>query len=188
MPFEFEKTPIADLVIVRPRVFHDERGWFRENYKRSEFVANGISAEFTQDNLSFSSKGTLRGLHFQTGTAAQGKLVTVLQGAAWDVAVDLRAGSPTWGKWFGLELSAENQLCFYIPPSFAHGFVSLQDNTLFTYKCTAEYNKAAEGGLRWDDPQLAISWPINDVQVSEKDAVLPFLDSSVQLQLQPTLM
>lgn len=181
MPFSFEKTYIENLLIVRPRVFTDERGWFRENYKRSEFAANGIVEFFLQDNISFSSKGTLRGLHFQTGSAAQGKLVTVVHGSAWDVAVDLRKGSQTWGKWFGIELSAKNQLCFYVPPGFAHGFVSLEDHTLFQYKCTAEFDKASEGGLRWNDPTLAIDWPSTEVQVSEKDAILPFLDSSLLL-------
>lgn len=181
MPFSFEKTYIENLVIVRPRVFNDDRGWFRENYKQSEFLENGIEETFLQDNISFSSKGTLRGLHFQTGTAAQGKLVTVVRGRVWDAAVDLRKESTTWGRWFGLELSAENQLCFYIPRGFAHGFLTLEDNTLFQYKCTAEYAKASEGGVRWDDPTLAIDWPSAEVQVSEKDAGLPLLDSSLLL-------
>lgn len=181
MPFDFEETFIKGLIIVQPQVITDERGWFRENYKQSEFFAHGITPAFLQDNFSYSSEGTLRGLHFQTGAAAQGKLVTVVSGAVWDVAVDLRSGSPTWGKWLGLELSAQNSLCFYIPPGFAHGFLSLQDDTLFQYKCTSEYNRTKESGLRWDDPRLNIEWPTKHVHVSKNDAALPFLSDSTQL-------
>ncbi len=173
MPFSFTPGPLKGLVIIEPRRFPDGRGWFQEGYKRFDFVQAGISETFVQDNISRSSKGTLRGLHFQQGAYAQGKLVSVLAGAVWDVAVDLRPDSPTKGQWFGVELTADQPRLFYIPPGFAHGFVALQDETLFTYKCTAEYHKPSEGGIVWNDPTLAIKWPLTDVQVSDKDGVLP---------------
>lgn len=175
MSATFSPGPLAGLVVVRPRIFPDGRGSFFETYKLSEYSANGISEIFVQDNQSVSSIGVLRGLHFQTGDHSQGKLVRVVRGAVWDVAVDIRPRSPTLGQWFGLELSAENRLQFYIPPGFAHGFLTLVDGTEFCYKCTAEYHKASEVGVRWDDPTLAIKWPVDGqpVSVSEKDAVLP---------------
>jgi dTDP-4-dehydrorhamnose 3,5-epimerase len=163
------------LVIVQPRIFPDGRGSFFETYKQSEYAANGVAETFVQDNHSVSAKGVLRGLHFQTGDHAQGKLVRVVRGAVWDVAVDLRRSSPAFGQWFGLELSEQNRTQFYIPAGFAHGFVTLADGTEFCYKCTAEYHKASEGGVRWDDPTLAIEWPLAglEVSVSDKDALLP---------------
>jgi len=175
MPASFTAGPLPGLVLAQPRVFPDGRGSFFETYKQSEYQANGIAEAFVQDNHSVSAKGVLRGLHFQTGAHAQGKLVRVVRGAVWDVAVDCRPGSPTLGKWYGLVLSAENRTQFYIPPGFAHGFVTITDEAEFCYKCTAEYNKAAEAGIRWDDPTLAIAWPIAglEISVSEKDAVLP---------------
>lgn len=176
MPSTFTSTPIEGLLVIQPRIFPDDRGFFFESFKASEFSAHGVPELFVQDNQSKSSRGVLRGLHFQNEPYAQGKLVRVLRGAVWDVAVDLRPGSATWGKWFGMELSEANRSMFWIPPGFAHGFLTLQDDTDFVYKCTAEYNKASEGGLRWDDPTLSISWPKieGDPLVSEKDAVLPF--------------
>lgn len=175
MPANFTQGPIEGLVIAQPRVFPDGRGSFFETYKQSEYQANGIPEAFVQDNHSVSVEGVLRGLHFQKGDHAQGKLVRVVRGAVWDVAVDCRPASPTLGRWYGLILSAENRTQFYIPPGFAHGFVTLSDEAEFCYKCTAEYHKASEGGLRWDDPTLAIEWPLAglEVSVSEKDAVLP---------------
>lgn len=175
MPATFAPGPLSGLVIVQPRIFPDGRGSFFETYKYSEYAANGVDALFLQDNHSISSKGVLRGLHFQTGDHGQGKLVRVVRGAVWDVAVDLRPESPTLGQWFGLELSAESRTQFYIPPRFAHGFLTLVDGTEFCYKCTAEYHKASEGGLRWDDPALAIKWPLDGlkVSISDKDASLP---------------
>jgi dTDP-4-dehydrorhamnose 3,5-epimerase len=173
MPFEFESSGLAEVVVVQPRRFPDGRGWFQEAFKASEFRRHGLPADFVQDNLSCSAKGTLRGIHFQTGDHAQGKLVQVLAGAVWDVAVDLRRHSPTFGKWFGVELSGENRKMLYIPPGFGHGFVALQDQTLFSYKCTAEYSQASEGGIVWNDPDLAIRWPVTDMLVSPKDAALP---------------
>lgn len=173
MPCTFEKTDIEGLIIVTPRVFPDDRGFFMETYKESEFKKNGIDLPFIQDNHSMSSKGVLRGLHFQKGLHAQGKLIRVISGKVWDVAIDCRPGSKTFLSWFGIELSAENKTMFYIPSGFAHGFVTLEDNTQFLYKCTAEFCKDSEGGIRWDDPVIGITWPIGDVLVSEKDAILP---------------
>ena len=178
MPCEFIKTPIADLLIVEPRVFADDRGFFIETYKASEFSTAGITETFVQDNHSLSSKGVLRGLHFQTAPHAQGKLVRVVSGAVWDVAVDLRKESPTYLNWYGVEISAENHRMFYIPPGFAHGFLTLTDNTHFLYKCTAEYAPEADGGIRWDDPEIGVDWPFEPGQVpdvSDKDGKLPYL-------------
>ena len=178
MPFEFKETPIKDLLIIEPRSFADGRGFFMETYKASDFEAAGIAESFVQDNHSLSSKGVLRGLHFQTAPHAQGKLVRVVSGAVWDVGVDLRPGSATYKQWFGEELTAENNRMLYIPPGFAHGFLTLEDNTHFLYKCTAEYAPEADGGIRWDDPDVAVDWPLEPGQipdVSEKDAILPYL-------------
>jgi len=177
MPFTFTKTPIEGLVIIEPRAFPDERGFFMESYKQSDFEKAGIVGPFVQDNHSRSKRGVLRGLHFQRPPNAQGKLVRVSRGHAWDVAVDLRKGSPTFGKYFALELSESNRLMFWIPASFAHGFLALEDDTELQYKCTAEYNAASDGGLRWNDPDIAIAWPDIGIPylVSAKDAALPTL-------------
>jgi len=177
MPFEFKDTPLKGVVIIQPRIFSDERGFFMETYKRSEFISAGLTEGFNQDNHSFSSKGVLRGIHFQSGPHAQGKLVRVITGAVWDIAVDLRQGSLSYGKWFGIELNEENRTMLYIPPGFGHGFFTLKDNTHFLYKCSSEYEPASDGGVRWDDPNLAIDWPLEPGQnplVSEKDIVLPY--------------
>jgi dTDP-4-dehydrorhamnose 3,5-epimerase len=146
-----------------------------ETYKASEFSAFGLQLTFVQDNHSLSKKGVLRGLHFQRPPFAQAKLVRVISGAVWDVAVDLRTNSPSYGRWYGLELSAENHRMFFIPEGFAHGFVSLVDGTALVYKCTSEYHKESDGGVRWNDPDLAIDWPLGNVLVSRKDAGLPLL-------------
>ena len=174
MPFSFRHLPIEGLVLVEPRIFVDERGSFLESYKESEFRANGIDVRFVQDNHSISRYGVLRGLHFQFAPHEQGKLVRVIEGSVWDVAVDLRKGSKSYLKWFGLELSAQNSLLFYIPPGFAHGFMTLSDSAQLQYKCTAEYDKASEKGIRWDDPRIGISWPIKEVLVSKRDSALPY--------------
>ncbi len=176
MPFTFKETPISGLLIIIPHVFSDVRGFFTETYKQSDFARAGIHETFVQDNHSKSSRGTLRGLHFQREPHAQGKLVRVTKGSIWDVAIDLRADSTTYAQWFGLELSENNKVMFYIPAGFAHGFVALEDDTELQYKCTAEYNAASDGGIRWNDPRLAIQWPIKEVLISPKDASLPFLD------------
>jgi dTDP-4-dehydrorhamnose 3,5-epimerase len=165
MPFVFRQLPIEGLVLVEPRIFIDERGSFLESYKESEFRANGIDERFVQDNHSRSARGVLRGLHFQPTPHEQGKLVRVIEGSVWDVAVDLRKGSRSYLKWFGLELSAQNNLSFYIPPGFAHGFVTISNTSQLQYKCTAEYDKASERGIRWDDPRIGIEWPIKNVLV-----------------------
>ena len=175
MPFTFTPGPIEGLVIIEPRVYADDRGFFMESFKASDFAAAGIPGPFVQDNHSRSRRGTLRGLHFQREPYAQGKLVRVTRGAVWDVAVDLRPGSPSFAKWYGLELSERNHLMFWIPAGFAHGFVALEDDSELQYKCTAEYHAPSDGGIRWNDPDLAITWPIKDVLISPKDATLPYL-------------
>jgi len=171
--FSFERLRIDGLILVKPRVFPDERGFFLETYKKSEFSANGIEAAFVQDNHSLSAKGILRGLHYQMPPYTQGKLVSVIGGRIWDVAVDMRRGSPTFGQWEGVELSDENKCLFWIPPGFAHGFVTLSETVHLLYKCTAEYDKTSERGMRWDDPDIAVAWPLRDVSVSARDAALP---------------
>lgn len=173
MAFAFQKLEIPDLVLIRPRAFPDGRGFFCETYKKSEFAANGIPADFVQDNHSFSTRGVARALHYQLPPSAQGKLISVISGSVWDVAVDVRRASPTLGKWVGVELSGENMQMFWIPPGFAHGFVTLSESVHFVYKCTAEYDPSAESGIRWDDPDLGIGWPAVEVIVSPRDAALP---------------
>ncbi len=178
MPFVFEPLSIDGLVLVKPRVFPDSRGYFYETYKMSEFAGAGIRLPFVQDNHSFSSKGVLRGLHFQKTPSAQGKLVRAVEGRIWDVAVDLRANSPTLGKWEGIELSGETGFMLWIPPGFAHGFVVLSETVHLLYKCTNEYDSGTESGIRWNDPDLAVAWPETDVSVSPRDAGLGWFRDS----------
>ena len=178
MSFSFERLAIQDLVLISPRVFPDERGFFLESYKKSEFAANGIDADFVQDNHSLSAQGVLRALHYQCAPRTQGKLVRVIGGRIWDVAVDIRRSSPTLGKWVGVELSDVNQRMFWIPPGFAHGFVTLSDSVHLLYKCTAEYDKASERGIRWDDPMIGVEWPTREVRVSTRDASLPAFEKA----------
>ena len=175
MPFSFTQTEIPDVILIEPRVFEDSRGFFLESFKESPFVEAGITERFVQDNHSRSAKGTLRGLHYQVEPFAQGKLVRVSRGRVWDVAVDVRPDSPSFAEWVAEELSADNFRMLYIPPGFAHGFVALEDNTDFLYKCTAEYDAASERGIRWDDPDLALPWPVAEPLVSERDQALPLL-------------
>jgi dTDP-4-dehydrorhamnose 3,5-epimerase len=175
MPFSFEPCDIQGLLIIHPRVFPDGRGFFLESYKASDFAKAGIDAAFIQDNHSQSGRGVLRGLHYQLPPFAQAKLVRVIEGRVWDVAVDLRLDSPTFGRWLGIELSSDDHAMFYIPAGFAHGFVTLSDSVQFFYKCTAEYSREHEAGIRWDDPQLAIDWPLVNVTVSDRDRGLPLL-------------
>ena len=172
-------TPIEGLLIIEPQVFTDPRGYFYESYNKEKFVAAGINLEFVQDNQSLSQKGIVRGLHFQAPPFAQGKLVRVIQGAVKDVAVDIRKNSPTYGQHFSLELTAENRTMFFIPPGFAHGFETLEDNTIFLYKCTDVYNKDSEGGLLWNDAALGIKWQCSDPLISDKDKILPTLKDFV---------
>lgn len=169
------ETGIAGLLEIEPVVFGDERGYFYETYNLAKFKDAGIIEEFVQDNQSKSSAGVLRGLHFQNPPYAQGKLVRVIQGSVVDVAVDIRKGSPTYGKYHKVFLSGENKKMFWIPPGFAHGFATLEDDTIFAYKCTGFYNKESEGSVRWDDPELNIDWGIANPSLSEKDREAPLL-------------
>lgn len=171
------KTEIEDLYILEPQIFNDNRGYFFESYNQQKLEDAGLRYAFIQDNQSKSSYGTIRGLHFQKGEFAQAKLVRVLEGTVLDVAVDLRKGSKTYGKHFAVELSAENNLQLMIPRGFAHGFSVLTPTAVFAYKCDNVYNKASEGGLRYNDPELNIDWkiPLDKAIVSEKDMVQPFL-------------
>lgn len=175
---EIVETPIKDLIVVRPDVFTDSRGYFTELYNENRYRAYGIDNNFVQDNLSRSSYGVVRGLHLQKGESAQAKLVKVIVGKVWDVAVDLRQGSSTYGKWFGVELSDENHLQFLIPRGFAHGFSVLSPTAIFSYKCDNLYDKQAEGGIIYNDPTLAIDWkvPVDKMIVSDKDLLLPTFD------------
>lgn len=175
---EIVETPIKDLIVVRPDVFADSRGYFTELYNENRYRAYGIDNNFVQDNLSRSSYGVVRGLHLQKGESAQAKLVKVIVGKVWDVAVDLRQGSSTYGEWFGVELSDENHLQFLIPRGFAHGFSVLSPTAIFSYKCDNLYDKQAEGGIIYNDPTLAIDWkvPVDEMIVSDKDLLLPTFD------------
>lgn len=170
------KGALQDVVIIEPRVFEDSRGLFFESFNSDTWKLQGLPYQFVQDNQSFSSKGVLRGLHFQQGAHAQGKLVRVISGRVVDVAVDMRPKSPTFGKWEFYDLDAKTNKMVYIPTGFAHGFLALEDS-IFSYKCTAGYNKESEGGIIWNDPKLKIAWPIEEPNVSEKDLVLPTFDS-----------
>ena len=175
MAFEFKRLEIPEVILVSPKAFADERGFFLESYKESEFKANGISFEFKQDNHSKSSKNVLRGLHYQLEPHAQGKLIRVVTGRIFDVAVDIRKGSPMYGKWVSAELSEENKKTLWIPPGFAHGFLTLEDNTNVLYKSTNEYNKESERGILWNDPEINVRWPVNDPILSDKDKKHPEL-------------
>ena len=162
-------APIQDLLIIQPQVFEDDRGYFFESWSKKIFENNGLDFDFVQDNQSMSHRGVLRGLHFQAPPFAQGKLVRVIKGSVLDVAVDIRANSPTYGKHFSIELNESNKTMFFIPRGFAHGFLTLADNTIFYYKCTHYYNKSSEGTILWNDNQLEIDWKISNPLVSEKD-------------------
>jgi dTDP-4-dehydrorhamnose 3,5-epimerase len=176
---EIIETKIKDLLIIKPDVFLDERGYFFESYNKQRFLEHGLDMTFVQDNESQSTKGVLRGLHFQKPPYTQGKLVRVVKGAVMDVAVDLRQGSPTYGQWESVVLTEGNKFMYWIPEGFAHGFVCLEDHSVFTYKCTNVYNKASEGSLRWNDPDLNIQWIIEDPILSEKDKVSPLFKDFV---------
>jgi dTDP-4-dehydrorhamnose 3,5-epimerase len=175
------KTPIEGLLVIEPKVFRDDRGFFLERFRQDKLAALGLSETFVQDNHSRSAPGVLRGLHYQTDPK-QGKLVSAVRGRIWDVAVDLRKGSPTFGQHFGIELSDENCLSLWMPYGFAHGFCVLGDTEAdVTYKVTGFYNSATEGGVRWNDPALAIQWPRRAPQVSARDAALPSLQDTQPL-------
>jgi dTDP-4-dehydrorhamnose 3,5-epimerase len=161
-------APLEGLLVIEPKIFGDSRGFFMETYSRERYRAAGITEDLLQDNLSLSRRGVLRGLHFQN-PAPQGKLVYVLQGAVFDVAVDLRRSSPTFGKWYGTTLTDENKKQLWLPPGFAHGFCVTSETALFTYKCSAYYAPENEHTIRYDDPDIGIEWPIADPLLSDKD-------------------
>jgi dTDP-4-dehydrorhamnose 3,5-epimerase len=173
MPFTFHSTPLVGVVLIESRLFHDDRGYFREGFKASEFAAAGLPTEYLQDNTSRSRRGVVRGLHFQTDPRAQGKLVSVTAGAVLDVAVDLRHGSPSFGQWFGAELTEDNGRLLWIPAGFAHGFSVLSESADLVYKCTDEFSAPHDGGIAWNDPQFGVEWRVDNPIVSDKDASLP---------------
>ncbi len=168
------ETGLPGVLVIEPKVFGDSRGFFLETWQQERYASYGIAASFVQDNLSFSVRGVLRGLHFQNPNQ-QGKLVSVITGEVYDVAVDVRIGSPDFGKWTGVFLSGDNHRQLWIPPGFAHGFCVVSETAIFSYKCTDVYNPAAEGGIAWDDPEIGITWPVADVTLSGKDALYPRL-------------
>ncbi|MDH4068468.1 MAG: dTDP-4-dehydrorhamnose 3,5-epimerase [Dehalococcoidia bacterium] len=175
MPFGFKRLGIPAVVLVEPKVLEDGRGFFMETYKMPDFIAAGIEGNFVQENHSRSSKGVLRGLHYQHPPFAQGKLVRVVRGEVIDVAVDIRKGSPTWGKWVGVILSEENKRIIYVPESFAHGFCVLSDVAEVVYKTTNVYSPESEAGIIWNDEDLSIDWPVKEPIVSDRDRNLPSL-------------
>ncbi len=178
MPFDFSRLEIPGLILIIPQVFDDGRGFFLEIYKHTDFAAVGIHEHFVQDNYSRSTRGSLRGLHYQKKPKAQGKLVGCLRGTIFDVAVDIRNGSPHYGKWAGVELSEKNRQLLYVPPGFAHGFQVLSESADVMYKCTQEYSPADDRGIIWNDPDIHISWPVNDPILSSKDKTHPILKNA----------
>ncbi len=179
MPFEFKRLEIPDVVLIKPLVFEDERGFFMETYKKSDFEKAGIKGDFIQDNHSKSKYGVLRGLHFQREPYAQAKIVRAVRGVIYDVAVDLRRNSPTFGKWVGVILSEYNKWQLYIPRGFAHGFLVLSDVAEVVYKVDNVYAPDYEGGIIWNDPGISIDWPVDDPIVSEKDRKWPTLREAI---------
>jgi dTDP-4-dehydrorhamnose 3,5-epimerase len=175
MPFTFRPLDLPGLVLIEPRTFGDQRGYFRETFKASEFAGAGLPVAYAQDNLSHSTRGVLRGLHFQKPPQAQGKLVCAPRGEIFDVAVDLRRGSPTWGRWAAATLSDANGCLLYVPPGFAHGFCVLSAEADVLYKVTAEWAPGLESGIVWNDPDLGVAWPLGQPVLSERDAALPRL-------------
>lgn len=178
MPFQFEPQIIPELILIKAEVFPDDRGFFMETYKASVFTAGGIPGRFVQDNLSYSKKGVLRGLHYQLEPMAQGKLVGCLSGKIFDVAVDIRQGSPTHGRWVGAYLSADNRQMLWVPEGFAHGFQVVSEEALVLYKVTKEFSAAHDSGIAYDDPALGIQWPLPNAIVSAKDAALKTLEAT----------
>ena len=177
MPFNFKKLKISDVILIDLKSFSDERGFFLESFRESEFVLNGIKTKFVQDNISHSFKGVLRGLHYQKNPKAQAKLVTAINGEIFDVAVDIRKGSPTFGKWAAEILSEKNHKSLYVPEGFAHGFCALSDQADILYKVSNEYSSENERGIIWNDPILKIPWPVDKPILAKKDLELPRLDN-----------
>lgn len=180
---EILKTGLPDCLLIRPEVHHDARGFFYEGWNSARLGEAGVPSGFVQFNVSSSSRGVLRGLHYQWPGNPQGKLVSVMDGEVLDVAVDIRRGSPTFGQHFSVVLSSANRMQFWIPPGFAHGFLALSDTAVFTYFCTAPYDRASENSIRWNDPELGIEWPIADVQLSAKDAAAPLIGEIAEARL-----
>ena len=178
MPFDFKRLGIPAVVLIEPKVFEDGRGFFMEIYKMPDFVAAGIKGDFVQENHSRSAKGVLRGLHYQNPPFAQGKLVRVVRGEIFDVTVDIRKGSPTWGKWVGVILSEENKNILYVPAGLAHGFCVLSEIAEVIYKTTDVYSAESEAGIIWKDEDLNIEWPVKEPILSEKDEKLPSLKNA----------
>lgn len=178
MPFEFQKTKLEGVLLITPKIFPDERGEFAELYKYSLFAEAGLDVRFVQINHSKSTKNVLRGLHYQLSPKSQGKLVRVSAGSAFDVAVDIRKDSVTYGKWVGVTLTSSEKNMLYIPPGFAHGFCALNDNTEFVYYCTEEYSKEHERGIVWNDPAIGIEWPIENPIISKRDEEYPLLSNA----------
>ncbi len=178
MPFAFKRLGIPAVVLIEPKVFEDERGFFMETYKMPDFVTAGIKGNFVQENHSHSSKGVLRGLHYQNPPFAQGKLVRAIKGEIFDVSVDIRKGSPTWGKWVGVILSEENKNILYVPAGLAHGFCVLSEIAEVIYKTTNVYSAESEAGIIWNDDDLNIEWPVKEPILSEKDGKLPSLKNA----------
>jgi dTDP-4-dehydrorhamnose 3,5-epimerase len=178
------ETELPGCLLLEPQVFGDERGFFYESFNHDKLAAHGLTSNFVQGNVSRSARGVLRGLHYQW-PKPQGKLVSVLEGEVWDVAVDVRRGSPTFGQWTAVVLGAENKRHFWIPEGFAHGFVTLSETALFNYVCTDTYDREADTGVRWNDADLAIDWPVASPLLSGKDAVLPFLADIAPERLPP---
>lgn len=170
---EFKQTDIQGPLVIKPDVFGDHRGYFFESYHEAAMQEAGLNVHFCQDNQSLSSKGTLRGLHFQAPPFSQGKLVRVVRGRVLDVIVDIRKNSSTYGRHFSIELNDRNHTMLWVPSGFAHGFLTLEDHTIFCYKCTAYYNRSSEGAIRWNDADLAIEWGMDEVNLSDKDRSAP---------------
>ena len=170
------ETDLPGCLVIEPQVFGDDRGFFYESFNHDKLAAHRLQPAFVQGNVSSSVRGVLRGLHYQW-PKPQGKYVSVVEGEVWDVAVDIRRGSPTFGRWAGVVLSAENKRHFWIPEGYAHGFVTLSERAVFTYLCTATYDRDADAGIRWNDAALAIDWPVSAPLLSDKDAKAPFLDA-----------
>ena len=177
MVFTFKKLTISDVLLIEPKLHYDNRGFFYENYKESVFYENGIKTKFVQDNFSFSKKNVLRGLHYQTKPKEQAKLLSVVHGEIFDVAVDVRPNSSTFGKWVGETLSENNKKSLFIPEGFAHGFCVLSDSATIMYKVSNEYSPENERGIIWNDPDVSVNWPIENPIITDKDEKFPTLDS-----------
>ncbi len=178
MDFSFKKLKIPDVILIIPKVFRDDRGYFMETYKKSSFEKNSIPQDFVQENESLSKKGVFRGLHYQKNPMSQGKLVRVVKGSAIDYAVDIRKGSPHYGKWVSAKLTGKNKKMLWVPPGFAHGFLSLKNDTKFCYKVTKEYSPEHEAGIRYDDTLIKLEIPEDELIIAEKDKELPSLEDA----------